>query len=157
MDAKMQIRSLLIFLFSILSLFQFSMSQNQAKFVLDYASSNEEIHIRDLEAEKVNIEYRYDNPTSATPSLKMEEKVPTGLTKNDLRTLKKKLKKARFWKLKEELGAPKEQRFYPYSLHIKMGDKEKTVIFRSNPDFEDAPKAFWDVVGWARTALGLTE
>lgn len=39
-------------------------------------------------------------------------------------------------------GAEQYQRYYPYSLFVKIGEKEKEVIYQSFPDASPMPKAF---------------
>ena len=105
---------------------------------------------------KLSFTYVDENSLPATPmvveqrpywtekNLKTSEK---SLTDKDVNELKELIITSGFFKLNKLEGVTDEnQRYYPYFITVKLGDKTKEVEYRSNPEGPSMPKAFSSVL-----------
>ncbi|MFH0893529.1 MAG: hypothetical protein V2A54_03745 [Bacteroidota bacterium] len=68
------------------------------------------------------------------------------LTQNEIDELKSVVEQAGFMKLNSVIGGAKDmQRFYPYTIKIKMGGMEREVTYQSFPNATPMPTAFEEV------------
>ena len=84
----------------------------------------------------------YDNPVSSIPSSTKTFFYNSLLSRGEVKKLEKLVIKSGFFELKESYGAPADQRYYPYTLTVKIGTKTHSVEYRSNPSYEESPPAF---------------
>ncbi len=109
---------------------------------VSYYSGNQEIVIENEKLTKTETVFLYSNPVSDSPDSTYEKYSQSTLSqkqKDDLITL---IEKSGFFDLDCVYGATEGMRFYLYQIDIELNGKKKQVIFRSNPSFTDAPKAF---------------
>ncbi|QSJ15013.1 hypothetical protein JYQ62_24535 [Nostoc sp. UHCC 0702] len=111
-------------------------------FVLTYSAPTVSIAVKNLSiiwSEKIE---SYNNPISAIPSQVTTQTRNKKLTNNQLDKLKKLIKSSGFMNLATEYGAPPNKRYYPYSISVCLGKKQKKVFYRSNPSYGNSPEAF---------------
>jgi len=124
----------------VLSLFMNSCAD---EFEVTYESYNQKVTIKNNNFTIVATDYTYDNPVSATPSGSssrvVAENVP--LTAENQKKLEEAYKTDEFFLLSDTLGAPEGERYYPETISVKVGNREKTVFYRSNPAYP-APETF---------------
>jgi hypothetical protein len=107
-----------------------------------YSSAFEDIEIAADILTYTKTTYEYDNPVSATPSGSSSTSFHKALSRSEVRKLSSFIMESGFMELGPAYGAPEEQRYYPYEIHVKLGEITKVVMFRSNPSYEEAPEAF---------------
>ncbi|HHH49706.1 MAG TPA: hypothetical protein ENK52_01860 [Saprospiraceae bacterium] len=121
---------------------------NEEAFQLTYNSPTEKITIKDNIFYHQHTQHHFapqsvsSIPDSSSTSIIHQA---TEIPKTEISILKDMIHNNHFYKLKDAYGASSSERYYPYSLNISEGKKSKTVIFRSNPDKEKAPKAFTEI------------
>lgn len=123
----------------------FGQKKVEASFFIEYSSSTKTIRIEGNQLEVTEWIEQYDNPVSSMPSGRKEVVKSAVLSSDEIERLKGFIKQSGFMSIpKEEYGAKKEERFYPFSILVRMKGREKIVIYQSNPspDVEAAPKAF---------------
>ena len=113
-------------------------------FSIDYKSHTSHIQIVNKLTNYTETKHKYSNPTSSTPSGSTVQKRVNNkmLTDTQAKDLLAFIQTSGFEALKTEYGAPTNQRYYPYSITINLGNRTKEVIFRSNPSYEKKPVAF---------------
>jgi hypothetical protein len=81
----------------------------------------------------------YQSPCWTEQDLQAKEASLSNSDINDLITL---VLQTKFMELANSYGnAPPGQRYYPYSLKVKLGEVEKEVIYQSFPDAQPMPEA----------------
>ncbi len=114
-------------------------------FYLEYSTSTKTILIIGTSITIQEWIEEYDNPTSSMPSSRKEEIKTAVISLYELTQLKEFVKSSGFLKLpKNEYGGSPENRYYPYTIFVKIKSKQKKVLYRSNPDpsSEVSPEAF---------------
>ncbi|HEB62025.1 MAG TPA: hypothetical protein ENI82_02635 [Bacteroidetes bacterium] len=114
-------------------------------FFLEYDSPTEKITIQNNTFSHRHIQnYFAPQSVSSIPdsssTIVLHEK--TKIPKREMIVLKEMIENNNFYQLKDAYGANLSERHYPYELKISIDQKSKTVIIRSNPHYEDIPKAF---------------
>lgn len=102
-----------------------------------FKSPNESLEIQDKKITYSVTSYQYASPVSATP-ISSETKTIYNhhlMSATSLKQLKKIIRKANFYQLPSECGAPKNKRSYPESLEISWKGKSHKVTYRSNPEY----------------------
>lgn len=90
------------------------------------------------------VHYEYSSQVSGTPSGSSSVKHPElKLTDDQVQALREFVEECGFLKLDEAYGAPSDQRYYPYEITVYFeGGEKRSVVYRSNPGYDEAPKAF---------------
>ncbi|MCX7024547.1 MAG: hypothetical protein NT080_07995 [Spirochaetes bacterium] len=103
-----------------------------------------------------HIIYSYDSPIADTPSGQRNEDFIVALDGSQAAALRKAVMADAdaFFAMNDWYGAPAGQRYYPYSLTIQIGERSKTVLYRSNPGYDEPPEPFGRLVGAVTTLLG---
>jgi hypothetical protein len=115
-------------------------------FSIEYFSPTQKITIRHYEIVLTEVKEEYDNPISAIPSKRVEVTKKGKLSRSAHDSLLSLIKSNGFMSLKKSIyGAGEGERFYPYTLTVKNKNKEKKVLFRSNPSAPSAPKEFSEI------------
>jgi len=78
----------------------------------------------------------------AIPQTTGTENLSISVSGEDYRRIVALVEHPDFLLLENTYGAPESERFYPYRLTVTQWWKQKTVVFRSNPSWPGAPKAF---------------
>ena len=122
-------------------------SENQkTNWDLEYISSFEKITIKEGKITWIRHSFHYDDERAvkATPDSISSQKIQNSVkvNKSKLNELYELIESNDFQSLSPEYGAPQNERHYLYSIKVKNGNKEKMVLFRSNPSYEEAPPGF---------------
>ena len=124
------------------SLAQTECTNQTENFVLTYSAPTVSIIVKNLEIIRSKRIESYNNPISAIPSQVTTQTTNKKLTNYQLDKLKKLIKSSGFMNLATEYGAPTNKRYYPYSISVCLGKKQKKVFYRSNPSYGSSPEAF---------------
>jgi len=130
--------------------------EEAASFSIIYDSWTERIEIEEGRLSYFVTRYEYEKPYMATPSSSQVDTVALArpLSPRQLHELASTVRSSGFFSLDDAYGAPEGHRYYPYAITVIMPEKEKTVSFRSNPEFEEAPPAFQVVEKKLREVAG---
>ena len=111
---------------------------------LSYQSPSEHISIQDGRISYRKTEYFYSRPQLATPDSSVKHLIldKQAITYTQLDQLKKQLEESGFFELQSVYGAPQDERSYGYAIEVYTGEQSQTVLFRSNPSYEEAPTSF---------------
>lgn len=121
---------------------QVAPKQKMKQIFLEYKSTTKTIKINDTLLTITERKDTFDNPVSSIPSKSTLEDRDYTLSKKEIYDLTKFIQDNKFFDLEDSYGAPEKERNYPTSILIQMHKKEKTVVYRSNPSFSDAPDSF---------------
>lgn len=143
-------KNILFLCFSIVSVFSFAQTEKRTKsklsdFYLEYTTATKTVIIRGTSITMQDWIEQYDNPISSMPDSRTEVLRTGTISNEDLQTLFSLIKSSNFMALpKNEYGTSKDERHYPYMLMVKQNGKEKSVLYRSNPEpeTESLPEAF---------------
>jgi len=134
------------FLLTLSLVFIASQCANQESISVDYSSAFAKIQVTDGKISHTKLIHHYpeDQPMVATPdSISTQQMMKdVVLSKEQVGKLKQTVEESGFMELNDTYGAPEEQRYYPYNLKVKIGEREKEVLFPSTPSFESEPEAF---------------
>lgn len=134
-----------ILFFAVISL-QIHSQELRKGFYLQYSTPRVKIEIKDGIIYHNTFRELYENSLSTMPTKKEPLNRKASITEYQTMTLVKATERVKFFDLKNEYGASPNEKFYQYSLEIKVGDASKLVVFRSNPSFEGAPDEFNRVI-----------
>jgi hypothetical protein len=90
------------------------------------------------------VHYEYASEVSGNPSGSSSVNHPTlKITPEQVEALRAFVEECGFMDLEEAYGAPADERYYPYEITVYLkGGETRSVLFRSNPGYDDAPEAF---------------
>lgn len=136
-------RSLTVISLSTLLVLSCSSQTRQAnRLHVSYSSSTTRIVVEDSMLIVTRLEHEFANPVSPVPSKTTATSMQGGLTEDQLTRLRNTIKKNGFLGLNATYGAPEGQRFYPYRIELSIDGQAKSVLYRSNPAHESAPRPF---------------
>jgi hypothetical protein len=142
------ILTIVLFLCSIALWAQNKSTSKSGDFYLEYSSSTKTIIIKGNSLVLQEWIEQYDNPVSSMPGSRKEVKKTAVLSQGELARLKSTIRANSFMNLpKNEYGAVLGERYYPTTISVMTGGKQKKVLYKSNPapETEQAPKAFNEV------------
>jgi hypothetical protein len=121
-------------------------AEEASDFYFSYSTSRVSVDIKDGIIYHHTFKEKFDNPVSATPSSteKISRRAP--LSESNKYKLIKSIQDNKFFKLKKSYGAPKKERYYPYTLEIQIGKQRNKVIHRSNPSYDSSPPEFTNII-----------
>jgi len=111
-----------------------------------YTSAFEEIKVTPDSLFHTIITSEYDNPVSSVPSSSTSKTNAYKIENYQFTEVQQYIENAGFWNLNDAFGAPENERYYPYEISVKWGDKTKKALYRSSPGAEAAPSEFQNVV-----------
>jgi hypothetical protein len=140
LNNKKRILSLIAFA-SIVSLS--SLINKKEGFFIEYSAAAKTITINDTIVTLTEYIDDYDNPVSAVPSSRKEVSKKTSISRKRMVKLMSDIRASGFMKLQSKFyGASEQERYYPYTIKVRMDCIGKEVIYRSNPSTPAAPGAF---------------
>ncbi|MBL8018323.1 MAG: hypothetical protein JNM27_01540 [Leptospirales bacterium] len=132
----------LIFLSALLVVSCSSQTRRANRIHVSYSSSTTRIVVEDSMLIVTRLEQEFANPVSPVPSSTKATSMQGGLTGDQITRLRNTIQKNGFLGLNATYGAPEGQRFYPYRIELNIDGQAKSVLYRSNPAYESAPKPF---------------
>ena len=138
----------LVLLISLSAFAENNKKTKELDFYLEYSTPSKTLIIKGTTITIQEWLEEYDNPSSSMPSKRKEGIKTASIPMTEILLLKKVIRSNGFMKLtKTDYGAIAENRYYPYSIIVKMNGKQKKILYRSSPDpaNEIAPKAFSEV------------
>jgi len=88
------------------------------------------------------VDVKYAKPWSATPESYKERTGGGSISGQQVRALLDAADACGFFALNDAYGAPGDERYYAYEISITQAGRRKTVVFRSNPSYAEAPSCF---------------
>ncbi len=104
-----------------------------------YHSSFRDITVTKDSLSATKTTYSYGQMPSSVPTGSSVDKFSKRLSQAELDSLLRIITSEEFWQMKEEYGVSEEQRFYPYEIFVRYGDREKKILYRSSPLSADEP------------------
>lgn len=133
--------------------------ESESKVAITYFSPLEDVEIKDTQLTYRFREYVFDNPVSSIPSGVETITREATVTSEAVKRLLSFIELTKFFELKDEYGGAEDQRHYPYTIHVRDGDRQKEVIYRSRPDVEERPEIFArverQILEFAKSAIQL--
>lgn len=106
------------------------------------ANSSESVEISDFSLRYRHHSDAFDDPRSDTPAKLTSIDQKAAVSPEAVKRLLALIESAGFFDLKGEYGGAANRRYYGHTITVKVGAREKKVIYRSRPDAEPAPEGF---------------